>query len=124
MFDTINMAEGKILSLFELEENYFTDFKAKNITAAKLSHTISAFANASGGDIYVGIREERESKIKHWEGFSAIEDANQLIQMLEEIAPISEFYTITYLRHPVFFTYVVQISISKTQAIRQENSVC
>ncbi|MGI6181272.1 MAG: ATP-binding protein, partial [Agathobaculum sp.] len=46
-----------------------------------------------------------------------IEDANQLIQVMEEIAPISEFYTITYLRHPVLLTYVVQVSISKTQAI-------
>lgn len=117
MFDTINMTEEKIISLFELEENYFTDFKSKDITGAKLSRTISAFANASGGDIYVGIREERESKIKHWEGFSAIEEANQLIQVLEEIAPIAEFYTIAYLRHPVLLTYVVQMSIAKTQAI-------
>lgn len=117
MFETINMTEEKILSLFELEENYFTDFKAKDITGVKLSHTISAFANASGGDVYVGIREERKSKSKHWEGFSSIEDTNRLIQVLEEIAPVSEFYTITYLRHPVLLTYVVQISISKTQAI-------
>lgn len=117
MFDTITMTEEKVLKLFGLEENYFTDFKAKDISGAKLSHTISAFANASGGDIYIGIREERETKIKHWEGFSAIEDANYLIQILEDISPISEFYCLSYLLHPVLHTYVVQVSISKTQAI-------
>lgn len=117
MFETITMSEQKILRLFELEENYFVDFKAKEIAGSKLSHTISAFANASGGEIYVGIREERESKIKHWEGFGSIEEYNHLIQVLEDIAPISDFYTVTYLRHPTLLTYVMQISISKTQAI-------
>lgn len=117
MFETIIMSEQKILRLFELEENYFIDFKAKEIAGSKLSHTISAFANASGGEIYVGIREERETKIKHWEGFESIEESNHLIQVLEDIAPISDFYTVTYLRHPTLLTYVMQISISKTQAI-------
>lgn len=117
MFETITMSEQKILRLFELEENYFVDFKAKEIAGSKLSHTISAFANASGGEIYVGIREERESKIKHWEGFGSMEEYNHLIQVLEDIAPISDFYTVTYLRHPTLLTYVMQISISKTQAI-------
>lgn len=117
MFDTINMTEAQVIELFKLEENYFTDFKAKDITGAKVSRTISAFANASGGDIYVGIHEERVTKIKRWEGFSSIEDANHLVQVLEEISPIAEFYTVTYLRHPVLCTYVVQITIAKTQAI-------
>lgn len=117
MFETIIMSEQKILRLFELEENYFIDFKAKEIAGSKLSHTISAFANASGGEIYVGIREERDTKIKHWEGFESIEESNHLIQVLEDIAPISDFYTVTYLRHPTLLTYVMQISISKTQAI-------
>lgn len=117
MFDIINMTEEKVVDLFQLKESYFVDFKAKDITGSKLSHTISAFANSSGGDIYVGIREENDTKIKHWEGFYDIETANHLIQVLEEIAPITEFYTITYLYHPVLHTYVVQISIAKTQAI-------
>lgn len=114
MFETITMSEQKILRLFEFEENYFIDFKAKEIAGSKLSHTISAFANASGGEIYVGIREERELKIKHWEGFGSIEEYNHLIQILEDMAPISDFYTVTFLRHPTLLTYVMQISISKT----------
>lgn len=46
-----------------------------------------------------------------------MEEYNHLIQVLEDIAPISDFYTVTYLRHPTLLTYVMQISISKTQAI-------
>lgn len=35
MFETITMSEQKILRLFELEENYFVDFKAKEIAGSK-----------------------------------------------------------------------------------------
>jgi ATP-dependent DNA helicase RecG len=40
-----------------LEEGHFTDVKAKEIAPAKLTKTIVAFANAEGGEIYVGIKD-------------------------------------------------------------------
>ena len=88
-FEERTLSEKEITSLFEIEENHFNDFKSKDIEGKKLSRTISAFANASGGDVYVGIREENDTKIKHWEGFKTIEDANGFIQMISNLLVVT-----------------------------------
>lgn len=116
-FEERTLSEKEIISLFEIEENHFNDFKSKDIDGKKLSRTISAFANASGGDIYVGIREENDTKIKHWEGFKAIEDANGLVQMISNLLVVTNNYEIAYLKHPLLKTYILQVTIFKTQSI-------
>ena len=113
------LTEDKVLQLFEIEENHFNDFKAKDITGKKLSKSISAFANASGGDIYVGIREENDTKIKHWEGFINIEEANSTIQVIESLPMVESYYDLEFLKHPTLGTYVLKINIFKTQSIVQ-----
>lgn len=50
-------------------------------------------------------------------GFSNVESANSIIQMLHDLAPLENFYTITFLRHPVLSTLVLQLSIMKTAVI-------
>ena len=112
------MTEQQILKLFtEIEEDHFNDFKAKDITGKKLSKSISAFANASGGDIYIGIREESDTKIKHWEGFSCVEDANCFIQVIESLPEAAGYYNAEFLKHPFLNTYVLRLSIFKTKSI-------
>ncbi|MDD2973137.1 MAG: putative DNA binding domain-containing protein [Lachnospiraceae bacterium] len=69
--------------LINIQEDYFNDIKSKNIKPAKLSESISAFANSSGGDIYVGIDEVTRTGCRQWNGFSNVEEANPIIQMLE-----------------------------------------
>ena len=111
------ITDSECIMLFDIEENHFNDFKAKDIAARKLGKIISAFANASGGDIYVGIREENDTKIKHWEGFQYIEDANCFLQVLDNIANAENFYDIDFLKHPTLNTYVLKITIFKTNAV-------
>ena len=81
--------KDKILGL---QEDYFCDLKAKEIEPAKLSETISSFANAAGGEIYVGIREhtQRGKKIRSWDGFDDEEAANPILQVLNSIAPLAD----------------------------------
>ena len=100
-FEERTLLEKEVVSLFEIEENHFNDFKSKDIEVKKLSRTISAFANASGGDVYVGIREENDTKIKHWEGFKTIEDANGFIQMISNLLVMANNYEVVFLKHPV-----------------------
>lgn len=116
-FEERTLTEKEIVALFAIEENHFNDFKAKDIEGKKLSRTISAFANSSGGDIYLGIREENDTKNKHWEGFNTIEEANGFIQMITDLLVMTSNYEIIFLKHPVLFTYILQITIFKTQAI-------
>ena len=40
-----------------LEEGHFAELKATEVSTKKLGNTVSAFANAAGGDLYVGIGE-------------------------------------------------------------------
>lgn len=111
------LSEEKVVQLLRIEEDHFNDYKAKDISGQKFSKTVSAFANASGGEILLGIREESRTKIKHWEGFPDIESANSFIQVMDCIPHIESFFDVEYLRHPVLHTYVLKISIFKTQAI-------
>lgn len=111
------LSEEKLLQLFEIEENHFNDFRAKDITGKKFSKIVSAFANASGGDVYVGIREENDTKIKHWEGFSNIEEANSFIQIMESLPTVEKYYELEFLKHPTLATYVLRITIFKTQSV-------
>lgn len=110
-FEERKLTEKEVISLFQIEENHFNDFKAKDIEGKKLSRTISAFANASGGDIYLGIREENYTKTKHWEGFKFIEEANGFIQMISDLLVLTNNYEVIFLKYPVLATYVLQVTI-------------
>ena len=116
-YQPVILSENKLMQLFNIEEDHFNDFKAKDILPKKFSKAVSAFANASGGDIYIGIREERETKTKHWEGFNSIEDTNPFIQVMESIPTVDNYYDVEFLKHPTLGTYVLKVCIFKTQAI-------
>lgn len=116
-FQTKTITEQEVTTIFNIEEDHFNDFKAKDISGQKISKTVSAFCNSSGGDIYIGIREENDTKIKHWEGFNCIEDTNSLIQVIESLRGISGNYYIEFLLHPVLKTYLLHITVFKSQAI-------
>jgi ATP-dependent DNA helicase RecG len=72
-----------------IEEGQFSDVKAAAISPSKLSHTISAFANTDGGDLYIGISENLiggNVKIREWAGFAHVEAANGHIQSFEQLS--------------------------------------
>lgn len=117
MYTIDKLKEEKLSGLVNIQENYFNDIKSKEILPSKLSETVSAFANAGGGEIYIGIRENTRTGIRKWDGFECPEDANAIIQMLVELSPLENFYIVTFLEHPVLHTYVLQITIMKTSAI-------
>jgi ATP-dependent DNA helicase RecG len=74
-----------------LPEGHFHDLKSKDIAPAKLTRTISAFANASGGEVYVGIDEitgPAGAKIRKWRGFTDPEEANGHLQAFEQVFPL------------------------------------
>lgn len=116
MFDTIELKKEKQEELRLIEENQYNDIKSKMILPAKISETVSAFANASGGDIYIGIREETRTKSRYIEGFNRIEDTNDYIRVLETIEGLNGNYSVSYLMF-LDKTYCMNITIFKAHSI-------
>lgn len=85
--------------ILSIEEGHFSDLKSKEITPSKLSHSISAFANAAGGEIFIGIREDTSglNKTRAWDGFNDMEEANPILQVLNQVAPLADFISTTFL---------------------------
>ena len=97
-------------------ESHFLDFKARAIRPNKLTKTISAFANADGGDLFIGVRESGNGSYE-WDGFVVPEDANSHLQVFEALFPLGGDYRYSFLKHPDMAGYVLQIIINKTKAI-------
>lgn len=106
-------------SLLVVEEGHFLDLKAKEVTPKKLGSTISAFANAAGGEIYVGIGEVEffGTKIREWRGFMNQEDANGHLQSLEGVFPLGAEYSYEFLRSPGSPGLVLHITVQRTTQI-------
>ncbi len=102
--------------ILNLEENHFNELKAKEIKPNRLSVAVSAFSNASGGEIYVGIKEiDRKNRV--WEGFEVIEEANHFLQMLNMIAPLASFIKHSFLECDGAPGVVLKIEILKNNEI-------
>jgi ATP-dependent DNA helicase RecG len=107
------------VKLLALEEGHFIDLKARAIQPAKLTKSLSAFANADGGELYVGIAEMGALKTRAWQGFDDQEAANGHIQALEGLFPLGQDFTYTFLTCPGMPGQVLQIGVRKTAAIKK-----
>src|SRR5438552_8877615 len=77
--NAIEIDKGQADLLTQIEEGQYSEVKATAISAAKLSHTISAFANTDGGDLYIGISEQLlggNATRRDWDGFPNVEAAS------------------------------------------------
>ncbi|MGC4047819.1 MAG: ATP-binding protein [Armatimonas sp.] len=113
----ISEAESK--TILNLQENHFCDLKAIDIEPGKLTRSIASFANADGGEIYVGIDENRTTNSRFWRGFSAPELANGHIQTFEALFPLSNDFDYTFLECNNLPGLILQIQIRKTSAIKK-----
>ena len=109
--------------ILQLEESHYVDVKSAEIKPAKLSETISAFANTSGGEVFVGIREKKENgaRVRHWSGFPNLEAANAHIQVLDGMGALGNHYRASFINVPsrqdIYPGYVLHVTIAKTREI-------
>lgn len=104
--------------ILELEEGHFGDLKAIEIAPAKLSRSVAAFSNTSGGEIYIGIDElDKLTGHRKWRGFRNIESANAHIQVIEKMAPLSNHFSAVFLECEGETGLVLQLQIEKTKDI-------
>lgn len=117
--DTVTVSAEEATRILALEENHFRDLKAKEIAPAKLTQSVSAFANSAGGEIFIGIAEHTDgvTNVRTWSGFSDIEDANSVFQTLESLSPLGNFYQAEFLRCDGHPGLVLRLTIQKNRDI-------
>ena len=116
--DRIEITPEQKDKILALEENHFGDLKSKQIRPSKLTESVSAFANASGGEIYLGIDElGARKKVRRWNGFSDIEEANAHLQEITRQSPLGSHFSSAFLYCEGENGYVLQIQIYKTKDI-------
>jgi ATP-dependent DNA helicase RecG len=114
----IQLTDKQLQEVLSYTEGHFLDLKAKEIKPGKLTRSISAFANADGGELYIGIAENVTLPFPHkWEGFAKPEDANAHLQVFENLFPLGEDYLYNFLSHPQQNGVVLQVIVRKTKAV-------
>lgn len=116
--ETVLITEEQKNHILALDEGHFVDVKAKDIEPAKLTRHISAFANADGGELYIGISENKIAQSKYWQGFANPEAANGHLQIFERLFPLGHDVSYTFLSCATASGLVLQIIINKTSDIK------
>lgn len=112
---TVQIADADANRLLAQAEGHFLDFKAKGISPAKLTQSISAFSNAEGGELYVGIGETAAGFV--WDGFEDEEDANPFILIFEQLFPLGDEFHYEFLACPGKPGLVLHVLAKKTARI-------
>jgi ATP-dependent DNA helicase RecG len=114
----LKIADTEAEKVLKLEEGHFTDLKAIEITPAKLTRSLSAFANAEGGELFVGVDEDKLKTSRMWRGFARIEDANGFIQAFEHLFPLGDECHYSFLESPKNVGAVLRVEIRKSRDIK------
>ena len=119
MIDIKTISDEEAGRILQLEEGHYLDVKRVEIKPAKLSETISAFANSSGGEVFVGIAEHKdvEGKPRSWVGFTDMEAANAHIKVLESMGALGNHYSAAFLACGALSGYVLHLTVPKGKSV-------
>jgi len=122
---TTKLSGDEVEVVLRTSEDHFAEVKAIEVTAAKLTRSMSAFANADGGDLFAGIDEQRTrgKVVRSWRGFATVEDANGHVQAFEEMFPLGVVADYEFLEQAddPSAGLVLKVSIRKTPDIRKSS---
>ena len=115
MVSTIEIDAESARTIISISESHFHDLKAIEIRPAKLTESVSAFANTAGGELHIGIDEH--GGCCSWRGFANVEAANAHLQALESMKPLGGHYQATFFSCPVYPGLVLHLEIPKSKDI-------
>lgn len=120
--DHVDVPASDVAKTLQLEEGHFIDLKAIEIAPSKLTRTIASLANADGGELFIGISENKSTQTKTWHGFPNAEAANGHIQAFEELFPLGQDFRYEFLHPPrksVGSGLVLHVAIQKTYDVKK-----
>lgn len=104
--------------ILALHESHFCDFKATLVAPGKLTKTLAALSNAEGGEVFVGVSEDKINRINVWNGFRVPEDANGHLQAFEMLFPLGHGYQYTFLQSPSKIGFLLKVDVSKSRDVK------
>lgn len=112
-----SLTSDQVTALLGIEETHFLDLKSIDIAPASLAKTVSAFANTSGGEIYLGIDEQvgANGEERVWRGFTNQEAANSVLQVLEQMSPLGNHCVATFLASDARPGLALLVTVFKTR---------
>lgn len=114
MISTVKLSDLERDKLLNIQESHFSDLKAIEVSPGKLSKAIAAFANAEGGELFIGI----DDTPRVWRGFESIEAANAHLQVFEDNFPLGNGFTYDFLSCSGSEGLVLKVEISKTRDLK------
>jgi ATP-dependent DNA helicase RecG len=122
--EEIAISDAEVEEVLMTREGHFVDLKAIEISPASITNSVSAFANTSGGELFVGIDERigNLGRERAWRGFVNPEAANGLIQAIEAMSPLGNHYDVSFLKNENREGFVAHISVYKTRDILKASS--
>ncbi|PBI96357.1 Divergent AAA domain protein [Rhodococcus erythropolis] len=111
MFENKKIERSVLESFDARQENHFFDRKSSKISPAKISQSISAFANADGGELLVGVEDDLT-----WNGFKSIESANSILDLPFNLLK-SRYFHAEFLSSDDFPGFVLHLSIERSPSV-------
>jgi ATP-dependent DNA helicase RecG len=115
---TVTVTADEARKILALQEGHFLDMKSIDIAPSKLTRALSAFANADGGELYIGIDEDKTAHTFDWRGFKKVEEANSHVQVFEQLFPLGQHVSVEFLGCQSRPGYVMHVEIKKTPDIK------
>jgi ATP-dependent DNA helicase RecG len=120
VINIVPVSKQDVDKILKLEESWFVDVKSIEIAPAKLTKSLSAFANADGGELFIGIDEDKNQDVKSWRGFPNQEAANGHIQIFDNLFPLGGDFTYEFLAAAQPANgLVLHVIVQKTQDIKK-----
>jgi ATP-dependent DNA helicase RecG len=113
-----SITTDEALRLCSRTEDHFFDRKAPGLDGVRLQKLVVAFANADGGELIIGIADEKEEAkpVKRWRGLARIEDFNGLLQAVHTLNPPVEA-RYEFLKHAN--TYALRMFVERSADVNK-----
>ena len=83
---------------------------------------MAAFANADGGELFIGVAEDKQAGTRSWDGFVIQEDTNGHLQVFEALFPLGQHFSYEFLEAEGESGFVLHVSLQKTPDIKRSTT--
>lgn len=120
--DVLQVIDAQVPLFLNLSEGHFLDVKAREVAPGKLTRSVSAFANSDGGELMIGIDEDRDNETRAWRGFENQEAANGHIQAFEEVDPLGGDLDYEFWENPNEEGLLLHVVVNKSRDIKSASN--